>query len=330
MRPGRRSAPAGVRRPSRGAPGSTRARWNATSPPPARVEMVRGRGLLDVARSLADLPALVCNDSGLMHLAEAVGTPVTGLLRPHGARLRLCAGAPAGQPPARADGTSTADPARATASAPATAATSPASPRITPDEPGRPGRPADMGAVLTAYRAVSPLAAALTPPPRPPPTPSCAWAWTGAAAWRRAWLRRAEGLSGASGSTRQRRRVPAGPARHRRDASEPWATRPLPSRSPISRPAATSIAAGGPWPSPRLPAAGHAGRHGRASTAWRPRAPGLREVRRVAQPGAGGRNDAGVPHGAHGRLAGAGSGRLRWPGPERSTATSSTASRTSA
>lgn len=48
----------------------------------ARVELVRGRGLIDVARALAGCGRLVCNDSGLMHLSEAVGTPVTAFFGP--------------------------------------------------------------------------------------------------------------------------------------------------------------------------------------------------------------------------------------------------------
>jgi heptosyltransferase-2 len=47
-----------------------------------RVEVVQGRPLVDVATSLAQCGRLVCNDSGLMHLAEAVGTPVHAFFGP--------------------------------------------------------------------------------------------------------------------------------------------------------------------------------------------------------------------------------------------------------
>ena len=47
-----------------------------------RVTLVRRRGLLDVAAALAGCRRLVCNDSGLMHVAEAVGTPVTAFFGP--------------------------------------------------------------------------------------------------------------------------------------------------------------------------------------------------------------------------------------------------------
>jgi heptosyltransferase-2 len=47
-----------------------------------RVEIIRDRGLLDVADALAGCRRLVCNDSGLMHLAEAVGTPVHAFFGP--------------------------------------------------------------------------------------------------------------------------------------------------------------------------------------------------------------------------------------------------------
>lgn len=46
------------------------------------VELVRGRSHLEVARSLAGCRVLVCNDSGLMHLAEATGTPVLAFFGP--------------------------------------------------------------------------------------------------------------------------------------------------------------------------------------------------------------------------------------------------------
>ncbi len=45
-------------------------------------ELVRGRSLVDVASLLAGCRRLVCNDSGLMHLAEAVGTPVAAFFGP--------------------------------------------------------------------------------------------------------------------------------------------------------------------------------------------------------------------------------------------------------
>jgi heptosyltransferase-2 len=47
-----------------------------------RVTLVRRRGLLDVAATLAGCRRVVCNDSGLMHVAEAVGTPVTAFFGP--------------------------------------------------------------------------------------------------------------------------------------------------------------------------------------------------------------------------------------------------------
>jgi len=46
------------------------------------VEILRERPLGEVARALAACRALVCNDSGLLHLAEAVGTPVVALFGP--------------------------------------------------------------------------------------------------------------------------------------------------------------------------------------------------------------------------------------------------------
>jgi len=46
------------------------------------VEIVRDRPLLEVASLLGGCRALVCNDSGLLHLAEAVGTPVVALFGP--------------------------------------------------------------------------------------------------------------------------------------------------------------------------------------------------------------------------------------------------------
>ncbi|HOX25053.1 MAG TPA: glycosyltransferase family 9 protein [Candidatus Krumholzibacteria bacterium] len=46
------------------------------------VEIVRGRPLVEVANLLAACRVLVCNDSGLMHLAEAAGTPVVAFFGP--------------------------------------------------------------------------------------------------------------------------------------------------------------------------------------------------------------------------------------------------------
>ena len=46
------------------------------------VELVRDRSLVETARSLAGCRAVVTNDSGLMHLAEAVGTPTVALFGP--------------------------------------------------------------------------------------------------------------------------------------------------------------------------------------------------------------------------------------------------------
>ena len=48
----------------------------------AGVEIIRDRPLVEVARALGGCRLLVCNDSGLMHLAEAVGTPVAAFFGP--------------------------------------------------------------------------------------------------------------------------------------------------------------------------------------------------------------------------------------------------------
>lgn len=46
------------------------------------VDVVRDRGLLDVADALARCSVVVTNDSGLLHLSEAVGTPVVAIFGP--------------------------------------------------------------------------------------------------------------------------------------------------------------------------------------------------------------------------------------------------------
>lgn len=46
------------------------------------VEVVQGKSLQEVARALADCRLLITNDSGLLHLAEAVGTPVLAFFGP--------------------------------------------------------------------------------------------------------------------------------------------------------------------------------------------------------------------------------------------------------
>ncbi len=61
--------------------------WFAGSPlagleSDARVEVVRNAPLLRVAALLGGCRAVLTNDSGLLHLAEAVGTPVTALFGP--------------------------------------------------------------------------------------------------------------------------------------------------------------------------------------------------------------------------------------------------------
>ncbi len=48
----------------------------------SRLDVLRDRPLLEVARALAGCRALVTNDSGLLHLAEAAGTPVVALFGP--------------------------------------------------------------------------------------------------------------------------------------------------------------------------------------------------------------------------------------------------------
>jgi heptosyltransferase-2 len=50
--------------------------------PVDRVEIVRSRGLIDVAGLLGECSRVMTNDSGLLHLAEAVGTPVTAFFGP--------------------------------------------------------------------------------------------------------------------------------------------------------------------------------------------------------------------------------------------------------
>ncbi|MBD3222220.1 hypothetical protein GF314_13365 [bacterium] len=48
----------------------------------SEVETVRGASLTEVARELAACRTVVCNDSGLLHLAEATGTPVLAFFGP--------------------------------------------------------------------------------------------------------------------------------------------------------------------------------------------------------------------------------------------------------
>ena len=47
-----------------------------------RVEIIQGRSLIEVAALLSECRHLVTNDSGLLHLAEAVGTPVVAMFGP--------------------------------------------------------------------------------------------------------------------------------------------------------------------------------------------------------------------------------------------------------
>ncbi len=47
-----------------------------------RVEIMNGSSLIDAATALAGCEAVVTNDSGLLHLSEAVGTPVVALFGP--------------------------------------------------------------------------------------------------------------------------------------------------------------------------------------------------------------------------------------------------------
>lgn len=60
-------------------PGSALARAASRSD---RVEVIEGRSLVDVARLIAACRALVTNDSGLLHMAEATGTPVVAFFGP--------------------------------------------------------------------------------------------------------------------------------------------------------------------------------------------------------------------------------------------------------
>ncbi len=48
----------------------------------SRVAIIRDRSLVEVAASLAECRQLVTNDSGLLHMAEAVGTPVVAFFGP--------------------------------------------------------------------------------------------------------------------------------------------------------------------------------------------------------------------------------------------------------
>ncbi len=47
-----------------------------------KLKIFKDADLMDAARVLSESDVLVCNDSGLMHLASAVGTPVTALFGP--------------------------------------------------------------------------------------------------------------------------------------------------------------------------------------------------------------------------------------------------------
>ena len=48
----------------------------------SRIQIIRGRALPEVATLLSECSRLVTNDSGLLHVAEAVGTPVLAFFGP--------------------------------------------------------------------------------------------------------------------------------------------------------------------------------------------------------------------------------------------------------